>query len=151
MLHQYQKYFPTYFATIYRNYQKFINSELKQYDITSTEFPYFVMLLQYPNGILQDEICKQTTTSKSIATRALQSLEEKGYIYRKLSQHSQRHYEVFLYQKGIEILPIIQKTLDKWTDWLLSDFDNDTSAQMILQLRQIKEKALNMDQIDIKR
>ncbi len=141
------RFFPTYFSLVYRNFQKFINNELKEYDITSSEFPYLVVLSENQNGILQDEICKKTSITKSAATRALQSLEAKGYIYRKMSKHSQRHFEVFLYQKGVDIVPIIQSTLDKWTDWLLSDFSDEEKDDVTNNVRKIKNKAIHYKEI----
>ncbi len=135
-----EQYFPTYFSVVYRKFQKFINKEMAEYDIKSSEFPFLVCLTYPPNTLMQDEMCKRTAIDKGAATRALQSLESKGLIYRQESEHGYRSNCVFLTDKGRSLLPIIETTLDSWTNYLLEDFTPHEKEVLKKQLNSITKK-----------
>ncbi len=118
-------FFFTSIAVIYRKFQMFINNELNCFELHSSEIPFLITLLFYHDGMLQDDLSKKTKLDKAATSRALRSLEEKNFIYRKESPHSNRHKQVFLQPKALKIKDDIEATLHKWKTTIFEDYTEE--------------------------
>ena len=73
--------FGRWISVLYRQFQIFINNELKDLDITSAEYIYLIKL--YENKELtQEDLAEIYYIDKAAITRSMRSLEDKGYIIR---------------------------------------------------------------------
>ena len=93
----------------------------KTYRIGSGQFD-FLMVLYHKDGISQENLAKILKVSKATSTRALQSLEKEGYVYRQRDENDLRAYKVYLTEKGKEIRDVVLEKLISFVDTLLSDF-----------------------------
>ncbi len=102
-------------SVIYRKFQIFLNDELKKENLLPSEFPFLMAIIEIKeDAILQDELIKLLGVTKSVATRVLQTLEEKGFIYRLESEHSKRHKLIKKTNKVYEIQDFLHNTHLKW-------------------------------------
>jgi DNA-binding MarR family transcriptional regulator len=108
-------------ANIYRSHLAYMAKELEEYGIGSGQFD-FLMVLYRKDGISQENLAKILKVSKATSTRAIQSLEKEGYVYRQRDENDLRAYRVYLTEKGREMRDIILEKLIYFLDTLLSDF-----------------------------
>ncbi|KKG08761.1 MarR family winged helix-turn-helix transcriptional regulator [Methanosarcina sp. 2.H.A.1B.4] len=108
-------------AHIYRSHLAYMAKELEAYRIGSGQFD-FLMVLYHRDGISQETLAKILKVSKATSTRAIQSLEKEGYVYRRRDKDDLRAYKVYLTEKGKEIRGVVLEKLISFVDTLLSDF-----------------------------
>jgi DNA-binding MarR family transcriptional regulator len=111
-------------AHIYRSHLAYMAKELEDYGIGSGQFD-FLMVLYRKDGISQETLAKILKISKATSTRAIQSLEKEGYVYRKRDENDLRAYKVYLTEKGTEIRDVILEKSIYFVDTLLSDFTHE--------------------------
>jgi DNA-binding MarR family transcriptional regulator len=108
-------------AHIYRSYLAYMVKELEAYKVGSGQFE-FLLVLYHEDGVSQETLAKLLKVSKATSARAIQSLEEEGYVYRERDETDLRAYRVYLTDKGKEMRDIIFKKLTAFTDILFSGF-----------------------------
>lgn len=108
-------------AHIYRSHLAYMVKEMEDYRIGSGQFD-FLMVLYHKDGVSQESLAKILKVSKASSTRALQSLEKEGYVYRQRDENDHRAYKVYLTEKGKEIRDVVLEKLISFVDTLLSDF-----------------------------
>lgn len=108
-------------AHIYRSNLAYMVKELEDYRIGSGQFD-FLMVLYHKDGVSQESLAKILKVSKASSTRAIQSLEKEGYVYRQRDENDHRAYKVYLTEKGKEIRDVVLEKLISFVDTLLSDF-----------------------------
>lgn len=88
-------------------------------DLHSSHYA-FVLAICRNEGRSQEEIAKELCLNKSTVARALNSLEEKGYITRTPLPQDKRQFSVYPTKKMIDVLPEVKKASEEWM-LLLSD------------------------------
>lgn len=88
-------------------------------DLHSSHYA-FVLAICRNEGRSQEELAKELCLNKSTVARALNSLEEKGYITRTPLPQDKRQFSVYPTQKMIDVLPEVKKASEEWM-LLLSD------------------------------
>src|SRR5512138_3362543 len=86
-------------AHIYRSHVAYMARELEAYRVGSGQFEVLLFLF-HEDGISQEKLSKALKVSKSTSTRAIQSLEKEGYVYRQRDENDLRAYRVYLTEKG---------------------------------------------------
>ncbi len=129
---------------VFRKYQVFLAHELNEYNIFPADVPFlFGALIDRENGILQDELIKKICITKSAATRILQSLEERNFIYRTESKHSRRHKLVMPCDKIFEIEEILQSTVHKWSNIISKSISEEELNELDRIFSKITTNSLN--------
>jgi len=108
-------------AHIYRSNVAHMAKELEAYRVGSGQFE-FLLFLYHKDGVSQETIAKTLKVSKATSARAIQSLEEEGYVYREKDESDLRAYKVYLTEKGKEMRDIISKKQTSFISILFSDF-----------------------------
>jgi DNA-binding MarR family transcriptional regulator len=121
-------------AQIYRSHLAYMAKELEAYRIGSGQFD-FLMVLYRKDGISQETLAKILKVSKATSTRAIQSLEIEGYVFRQKDENDLRAYKVYLTEKGKEMRDNIFKKLDSFAEILLSDFTYEEKEILWLLLQ----------------
>ena len=88
-------------------------------DLHSSHYA-FVLAICRKEGRSQEELAKELCLNKSTVARALNSLEEKGYITRTPLPQDKRQFSVYPTKKMIDVLPEVKKASEEWM-LLLSD------------------------------
>lgn len=126
-------------AHIYRSHLAYMAKELEDYGIGSGQFD-FLMVLYRKDGISQEALAKILKISKATSTRAIQSLEKEGYVYRQKDENDLRAYRVYLTEKGKEMRDIILEKLNSFVDTLLSDFTHEEKEKFRLLVHKASVK-----------
>ncbi|MDY9924909.1 MarR family transcriptional regulator [Methanosarcina sp.] len=126
-------------AHIYRSHLAYMAKELEEYGIGSGQFD-FLMVLYRKDGISQENLARILKVSKATSTRAIQSLEKEGYVYRQRDENDLRAYRVYLTEKGREMREIILEKLISFLDTLLSDFTPEEKEIFRLLIRKASFK-----------
>ena len=126
-------------AHIYRSHLAYMTKELEAYRIGSGQFE-FLFILYHRDGISQETLAKILKVSKATSTRAIQSLEKEGYVYRQKDENDLRAYRVYLTEKGMEMRVVILEKLVSFIDTLFSDFTPEENEIFRLLIRKASLK-----------
>ena len=88
-----------YSAAIYRLSQSIFNNKLKELEIGSGQYDFFLVISRNA-GISQTEICDFLNVEKSTTAKAVKYLLSKGYIYKKQIVSDKRYSSLYLTEKG---------------------------------------------------
>ncbi len=144
MEHQENKSIGKWISILYRQAQIYLNRKLKPYGINSSEYIYLVNLTAENSGSNQKHLSDMIIIDDALTTRAMKSLESKGYVVREKSQSDRRSYRINLTEKGVSIQPIILKTLKEWTDIISEGMDEEEKDAIIQKLIVMANNALKV-------
>ena len=88
-------------------------------DLHSSHYAFVLAICREP-GRSQDFLAKELCLNKSTVARALNCLEEKGYITRTALATDKRQFSVYPTEKMLSILPEVKNASEEWIR-LLSD------------------------------
>lgn len=131
-------------SILHRQSQIYLNRELKPYGLNSSEYIYLVNLAAENDGVNQKYLSDMIFIDNALTTRAMKSLEGKGFIVRRKSPNDKRSYNISLTDKGIRIQPIILKILGKWTDIISEGMDDKEKDSIIQKLKAMSNSALRV-------
>lgn len=102
-----------YANNIIHSARKMINEELKPLGLTSAEGNIILHLLTQGEEIRQEDIVTQLEISKPAVSRALDSLQKKGFVRREKDSHDKRVSRVLLTQRARDKGAKIEQIYDK--------------------------------------
>lgn len=103
---------------------QFRTKKFKDLEINGCHNPYF-FVLNKKEGLTQDELAKDLHLNKSNVTRAIQSLNEKGYVNVKTDENDKRVNRVYLSSLGKEKFPVIKNIILENKKRLLDGFNDE--------------------------
>lgn len=104
-----------------RKIQQDLKDVVSPFGINVGEEPYFMTLVN-EDGLTQDELTKKVMVDKAATTRAVKSLEEKGFIIRKIDSADKRSKRLYLTSKGKEIAEPLRLALWAYNQSLTKDW-----------------------------
>jgi DNA-binding MarR family transcriptional regulator len=113
----------------------YINRALKQWNISSGEIG-FLMTLYRQEGCTQEQLCSLLAIDKAAATRALTSLESKGYISRHTDARDKRCKCIHLTDKAKALKQDITDEVRAWNG-KASELVGEETYRMICENLQI--------------
>lgn len=129
-----------------RHSQLCIGSRLKKYGITAAEEPFFMAALHH-SGAIQEELTGLVGVDKAATTRAIISLEEKGYLMRQRDEKDRRQKRIYPTEKALHLEERVHGELLAINEELLSGISGEERRLMLRlllkmeeNLRKIKEK-----------
>lgn len=125
-----------YNSILYRLSQSYIAAEFKKDAIGSGQYPFLLILYQH-DGIPQEELSSQVSIDKGTTARAISKLEAAGYVLRKNDPEDRRLNRVYLTSKGWEIRPKLIKALEKWSNVMLKDLNQDEKSFLLHTLEKV--------------
>lgn len=105
-------------SILYRYRQIIINHKLRPYGLGSGQHIFLINIARH-EGINQKDLTNLVKIDKATTAKALKKLEENGYIYRQCDEGDRRYNQLFLTEKGHEMMPIIMSILVEITDDLI--------------------------------
>jgi len=103
----------------------------------------FLSVLYQKDGISQDELAQKLNMDKTTTARAVQKLEEMGFVKRRPGEQDRRINLVFLSQKALDIQPHIKSTMQAWTEILVQGFTEDERDLLLKMLKKISGNAVD--------
>lgn len=89
--------------------RQMINDKLKAYNLSSSEGNILLHLFASEDLLKQEDLVAGLEISKAAVSKALNSLEEKGFVRREKDQDDKRVLRIFLTKKAQEMGPAIEK------------------------------------------
>lgn len=128
-------------SIIHRQSQTYLNNELRQYDINSSEYIYLVNLASN-EGVNQKFLSDMLCVDEALTTRVIRNLEKKNYVVRERDSDDRRAYNVRLTEKGKKIQPIIVDKLKYWTAILSTGMNIEQIDYIIDNLMSMANNAI---------
>ena len=100
-------------SIIHRFSQKFVEQELKEYNINKAQMEILIVMLKSTKLLNQKEINSYFGYNKATVTKLINSLEEAGYVARIKGDQDKREKFLIFTEKGQKIKPVIIETLNK--------------------------------------
>lgn len=122
-----------YCSRIMRRTYAHLDSELKDFGVSSGCYPY-LLELDEEEGINLDRISRKLNVDKALSTRAIQKLSDQGYIEKVADQADSRAYLLYLTELGRAQVPGIREKISSWIDEItegLSDEDKITVVRLL--------------------
>lgn len=129
-------------SILHRNAQMFHNQQLKDLNISASEFP-FLMYLNSIDGVTQETFAQFYGMDKAAVTRTIQSLEEKELVYRAKNKEDLRCNHIYLTDKARLILPELKERVDRWSAYLKEGLDEKEVEVVLSVLNRMVEKVEN--------
>ncbi|SKC87030.1 MarR family winged helix-turn-helix transcriptional regulator [Maledivibacter halophilus] len=128
-------------SLIYRQFQIYINNELKDLNITSSEYIFLIKL--YENKELnQEKLSSMYYIDKALTARSLKKLERKGYIKRYKDEDDKRAYRICVTNKALSIKSRIDGALNSWDKIISVNISNDEIKEVSRVLKDMSLRAL---------
>lgn len=96
-----------------RSSRQIINENLRSLDLSSAEGNILIHLLTQEEEMRQEQLVEQLDISKPAVSRALNSLETKGYILRQRDPDDGRAHRIWLTNRAREVGPIVEQTYNQ--------------------------------------
>jgi DNA-binding MarR family transcriptional regulator len=109
--------------------KRFMNEHLKEYGISGSQYMFIIALNKNP-GSSQDYLAEHYYKDKGLVARSTKRLEELGYITRETDPNDKRQNNLYLTEKGKELVPHIYSLMNQWAgsavEGLTADECNNT-------------------------
>ena len=119
-----------------RKIQQDLKDVVSPFGINVGEEPYFMTLVN-EDGLTQDELTKRVMVDKAATTRAVKSLEEKGFIIRKIDSADKISKRLYLTSKGKEIAEPLRSALWTYNQSLTKDWTDEQYEEIYNALLQL--------------
>lgn len=113
---------------------------LEKYGISSAHYFYVIAICKNP-GISQDKLAKKLYINKSSVARALQTLENDGFIERRQNEADRRITEVYPTAKADEILPFVVEIVGDWNEFLFEALEENERKLFMEMLEKVANRA----------
>ena len=111
-------------SILYRNNRWYMDQQMAVFDLGGGQHVFLFYLYSH-NGASQDEISRALELDKATAARAIQKLEERGFVTRQVSEKDKRVNHVFLTQKAYDIEQQLRGFSEAWKAVLVGDMTTD--------------------------
>jgi len=128
-------------SVLHRQFQMYLNRELKAYGIRSSEYIYLVNLYE-KDGVSQETLSRNLYINKAATARAISRLEKLGLVRRTRDAADARAYAVTLTPDGLKLRGVIHDKLQKWTRTLESGLTDEEYAFMLRTIKRMSANAL---------
>lgn len=117
-----------------REIHTFIARELEPFGIGSGQFPFLMRLLHH-DGISQEILIKDLNCDRATGTRAINKLEENGYVLRETDPRDRRAYRVCLTDKARQMGPVIRQMSSMINDVVFNGFTAEEKDLFVRMMR----------------
>lgn len=135
-LDQYPRRLGRSITYLHRQKVKFMNNRLKEYEIYGAMYMILNHVDRHP-GTTQDAIVLNLSINKCTIARRTKKLEELGFLYRETDPTDRRQNNLFLTEKGAQVVPVIRRNLRAWSELIsrdLSDGEKETLVSLLERL-----------------
>ena len=129
-----------YISIIYRYTMMHANKLLKPFNISSGQLGFLMVIFDH-NGLSQEELSEYLSIDKSTTAKAVKSLEENGYIIRRVSEKDRRAYNLYTTDKAISTRKAVRKLAFDWDNNVLSKGFSQQEKELVYDL--LKRMAQN--------
>ena len=119
-----------YISSIYRHLQIYLNRQFSNSGFGSGQYLFFINIVQN-EGINQKDLSDLLAIDKATTAKAVRKLKKLGYIVQKQNIQDKRFYNLYLTEKGRDILPEIKTILKGSRDILQEGMTSEECDQSL--------------------
>lgn len=123
-------------AAIYRNGQSIMNYKLRDLGIKSGQQDFFYVISKN-EGISQKELSEYLYIDKSTTAKAVKNLVRNNYVKVERDKNDKRVHQLYLTQKGKEIVPKMETVFLELMDIFARDLSESEKEQTMTSLKKI--------------
>ena len=97
-----------------------MNERLRDYGFSGAMYMILLHIERHP-GTTQDSIANHMFIDKCNVARRTKKLEALGYLYRETNQNDRRQNNLYLTEKGRELVPVIRSYMAQWGRTITED------------------------------
>ena len=110
---------------LHKNNRKYLNDALAEYDLNLLQ-AMCILTIHQKNDTTQKELTEILYLTKSGITKAINKLQNEGFVIKEKSSKDNRKYVLKLTEKGEEIIPHLIAINDKWEEKIgLTELDDE--------------------------
>lgn len=113
-----------YVAATYRHMVAYMARKMEPLHIGPGQYSY-LFSLYVEDGQTQQSLSDRKLVDKSATARAINKLEELGYVERKPDNTDKRSHRVYLTPKGLEIKPQLEAVVEEVQEILLGNLSDE--------------------------
>jgi DNA-binding MarR family transcriptional regulator len=121
-------------AVIHLTEMDILDRELFRFGLSRATFGVFINLY-FEDGVRQDQLIREVKVNKSTITRAVQKLEELGYVTRQQDESDRRVYRVFQTDKARAIREEIMGILWRQSEKMLRGISKKRKTELFESLQ----------------
>lgn len=125
-----------YCAAIYRLTQSIFTHKLKELEMGSGQYDFFLNIARN-EGINQKDLGDRLYVEKSTTAKAVKYLMAKGYIYNSPVENDKRYSSLYLTQKGKEASAAVESVFSEILDVFSNNIPESEIEQTILVLKKV--------------
>ena len=115
---------------LHKNNRKYLNDSLSKYDLNLLQ-AMCILTIDQKSDITQQELTEMLYLTKSGIAKAINKLQDDGFIIKERSKKDNRKFVLKLTQKGEDIIPTLNAINEEWEDKIgLTDLDDDFIATL---------------------
>ncbi|SHK06769.1 DNA-binding transcriptional regulator, MarR family [Clostridium cavendishii DSM 21758] len=131
-----------YISIVYRQGNAFLTKKFSKYNLSSGQYMFLIQLYA-KDGLSQEELSYKLNIDKGTTARAIQKLEQEGYIIRIKDEKDKRTNRIYLTEKAKEIRIGFFDILINWNNILTSGLTEDEVEIAIMLMKKIAYNNLN--------
>ena len=112
-------------AILHRQSQIFTTKALKEFSLTSAEYP-FLFALFHAEGQTQEELSSYLHIDKGATARVIKTLIAKGYVTKEQDNQDKRCNRIFLTEKAKLQHEDIHTCVMQWNSYITESLDDET-------------------------
>ena len=113
-----------------RSRKRFMNERLRDYGFSGAMYMILLHIERHP-GTTQDSIANHMFIDMCNVARRTKKLEALGYLYRETNQNDRRQNNLYLTEKGRELVPIIRSYMGQWGREITAGLTDEERATLI--------------------
>ncbi|HKL59063.1 MAG TPA: MarR family winged helix-turn-helix transcriptional regulator [Sphaerochaeta sp.] len=121
-------------AILHRQSQIFTNKALKEFSLTSAEYP-FLFALYHTEGQTQEELSSYLYIDKAATARVIKTLITKGFVTKEQDNKDKRCNRIFLTEKARQERENIHNSVMQWNSYITEGLDDETYQRIFAGLQ----------------
>lgn len=135
-----RRYFFKYASMIYRISNRYYDQKLAPYGIGSGQ-QFFLLRIAENDGITMFDLAGLGHFDKGTVTKAIQKLEERGYLRIEPDAGDRRVRRLFITEQGRKAAEAVYILRDQWNDVLIRGLTPDQQELAVQALRSMSDNA----------
>lgn len=131
-----------FISITYRSHFVKINNQMKELGLSAGQF-FVLIVLSHEQGVTQDTLAWKLLIDKGSIARAVNVLEDKGFIKRVMDESNRRAVRVNLTEKGKQLIPEIYRIDREMEEASLSGLTEEEKIQARVLLQRIAHNSYN--------
>lgn len=127
---------------LYRKSQVYINKELNDYNIVSSEYMY-ILALPLEEKVSLTYLSNELAVDPALTTKVVNKLVTKGFIKKEKDKNDKRAFKVSLTDLGKNIKPKLHDVVNEWTKIMTKNISEEHMfllSQILEDIRKNVEK-----------